>query len=404
VEKKGLFEKIFGKVREPSSSTSFKLLNQYQPSFSMFGDNAYASDIVRASVHAIASSAGKLKASHVRRVKGEVFQQDSLVERMLTMKPNQYMNAYDFIYKVVTQLMMLNNSFIYVMRDELYNVTGFYPINSNYVELVEAQGELFIRFRFGTSKMIILPYEDIIHLRRFYYQNDIYGESNAEALYPTLELLSTTDQGIINAIKSSAYLRGLLKYTNQGTSADMKKYRDTFIADFMDVTNNGGIAALDSKADYVELKNDPKLINGPQMTLIEEKVYKYFGVNKNIIMADYTSSQWDAFYSTTIEPIALQLSLEFTNKLFSDRQVGYGNEIIFSASRLMHVDIKEKVSMAKELLPLGLMTINEMREIFEMDPVDGGDKRLMSLNYVNADKADQYQLGTAPVSKGDDPE
>ena len=43
-------------------------------------------------------------------------------------------------------------------------------------------------------------------------------------------------------------------------------------------------------------------------------------------------------------------------------------------------------------MPMGLMTINEGREVFNMAPVVGGDKRIMSLNYIDAELANDYQL------------
>ena len=129
------------------------------------------------------------------------------------------------------------------------------------------------------------------------------------------------------------------------------------------------------------------------MKLVKENAYQYFGVNEKIIKADYSESDWDSFYESVIEPIAIQLSLECTTKLFTSREQGHGNEVIFEANRLQYVSAKTKIQLIKELSPLGLLTVNEGREIFNLGPVEDGDKRYVSLNYVDADKQNEYQLG-----------
>jgi HK97 family phage portal protein len=360
--------------------------------FTSFGNNAYSSDVVRSAIHAIASNAAKLKPKHIRRINGTISPQNSIVERLLTVRPNPHMNAYDFYYKVVTQLYLKNNAFILIQTDGV-NTMGFYPINSSYVELLEAKDELFVKFTFWNGKTITVPYDEVIHLRRFYNDNDMYGESNDDALLPTLELINTTNQGIINAVKSSAFLRGLLKFQSVLRPEDLRKHRDDFIKDYMDVNNNGGVAATDAKADYVPLNSDPKMVNSQQMKLIEEKVYKYFNINEAIVTSKYNENEWNAFYESVLETLAVQMSLEFTSKLFSDRERGHGNELIFEANRLQYASTTTKISLINTLMPLGLLTMNESREIFNLAPVEGGDKRLISLNYVDASKANKYQVG-----------
>ena len=401
----GLFDKVFGNKQaqiNTGNKTSFKFMDTYNAQFSGFGSNIYASDTVRACIHSIASNVAKLKPVHIRRIDKEISNVHDNIEKLLQLKPNAYMSAYDMLYKTITNLYNSNNAFIYIDKDENENVIGFYPINYSNIEILEdTKGNLYAKFLFRSGKPVVLPYEQLIHLRRFYNTNDIFGESNEIALLPTLELINTTNQGIIHAVKSSAKLRGLLKFTSTLRPEDMKKQRDVFMSDYMNINNDGGVAAVDSKMDYQELKSDNKLIDDKQMKFIEEKVYKYFNTNEKIVTSNYTEDEWDAFYESVIEPIAIQLSLEFTSKLFSDREKGFGNEIVFEANRLQYASMKSKISLIKELAPLGMFTINECREIFNLAPVDGGEIRLQTLNVVNANKADQYQIGDDAGKGGD---
>lgn len=396
MQKRSIWDRIFGnEPKQLKNETQFKFMNGFTPVFTHFGEDPYTSDVVRSAIHVIASNSAKLKPKHIRRINGDVKHVNGQLERLLTVRPNEFMSAYDFIYKVVTQRELYNNAFVYIKWDITNGqISGFYPVDISSMELVEAQDILFVKFQFPNGQKLVAPYSDFIHLRKFYNQNDMFGESNSKALLPTLDLIHTTDEGISNAVKSSAFLRGLIKFTNSMLKPeDIKKQRDAFVEDYLNVSNNGGIAAMDAKADYVELKNDPKMVDDKQMITIEEKIHKYFNVNKKIIMSNYTEDEWNAFYENVIEPIAIQLSLEFSSKLFSDRAQGHGNEIIFEANRLQYASNTTKVSMIRDLMPLGILAKNEAREILNLSPIEGGDEFIQTLNVVNAAKADDYQLG-----------
>ena len=382
---------IFGSKTALVTTTRYKMLNDFVPFFASFDGDLYDSDIVRTCIHSIATNAAKLKAKHIRRVNGKIISMPDALESMLQVRPNEFMNAYDFIYKVVSQLYNNNNSFIY-MHIVNGQVAGFYPLNYNFIEPVEYLGELYFKFTFKTGFQMTVPYTELIHLRRHFNRDDLFGEDPKKPLQPTLNLINTINQGITNAIKSSARLRGWIKYNSTLRPEDLKKNKDAFVADYLGINNNGGVAALDNKMDFVPSTMEPKMADDKQTAIARENIYRSFGVNDSIITNDYNEDQWNAFYSSVIEPISLQLSLEMTSKIFTSREQGFGNEIIYSASRLTYASNATKVAMAKELMPMGIFTINEMREIFELEPVEDGDKRLQTLNVVNAANVDKYQM------------
>jgi HK97 family phage portal protein len=393
---------IFGKPKGSTGTmTQLKMLDGHTPQFTAFSGNLYDSDLVRSSVDAVARNAAKLKPRHIRRSGGEMSRMDSTLDTLLSVRPNPHMDAYSFYYKIVTQLYINNNAFVYIDWGKDGAIKAFYPINSMQTQLLEAGGEVFVKFNFLGGQVVTLPYAEIIHLRRFFNSSDFFGDQSSAAILPTMDLVNSTNQGIVNAIKSSSFLRGLLKFTSMLKAEDMKKQRDLFVADYLDINANGGVAATDAKAEYVPLDSNPKMIDAEMMTRIEDKVYKYYNVNPAIIRSDYTETQWNAFYESVLEPIALQLSLEFTAKVFSARERGFGNEIVFEANRLQYASTTTKVNVVGALIDRGIISINEAREVFNLASVEGGDKRIVSLNYVDASVANQYQLGGAPDGKAD---
>jgi HK97 family phage portal protein len=384
---------MFG--RKPRADTIYsqlKMLNGYNAVFTSWGNDPYSTDVVRSAVDAIARNAAKLKPKHIKRVGKEIQPVGGQVERVLQIRPNPHMSTYDFLYKMVTALLIENNAYAYPVWEGAM-LKAIWPIIAQQVEFIEDNvGQIGIRFTFANGDSQTLFYDEVIHLRRHFYKNDLVGENN-KAINNTLEAIHTTNEGLGQAVKTSASLRGILKYQGILKESDIKANRDRFVEEYLVVQNSGGVAALDSKADYVELKSQPLMVDANQMKELRDSVYRYFGINENIIMGKYSEQDWDAFYESTLEPLAVQLSLEFTSKLFTVGERDDGNEIVFEANRLQYVSTKTKVQMVQQMIPMGLLTINESREIFNLAPIENGDKRLVSLNYVDADKANEYQLG-----------
>ena len=167
------------------------------------------------------------------------------------------------------------------------------------------------------------------------------------------------------------------------------------MADYLSIGNDGGIVAVDNQCDYQPIESQAASISGEQAALIRDKIYSYLGISQKIVDSTYTENEFAAFYESVIEPTATALSLEFTRKLFNDREQAFGNQIVFESGRLQFSSNQTKVSLIKELLPLGILSVNQALEILNLAPIEGGDKRLQTLNVVDADKATEYQLKRA---------
>lgn len=396
-----IFQRIFGRAKPPVSATSRAEIIGGGNSFSAWSGNAYSNDIYRGAVDAIARNAAKLKGSHVIKYRShERAEGDCRLNRILQIEPNPYMSAFDMLYKLVTHYFIYNNAFAYMQRDDRGQLAAVFPLNPVHAEfLSDAGGALYCRFIFAGGKETILPYTDIVHLRRNFNGNDILGDPN-EALSPALQLAHAQNEGIISAIKSGANIRGILKRSQLANAEMLKEIQENFVKDYLDISNNGGIAVLDNASDYVPLENKPYTIDEKQMQAVKTKIYDYLGVSETIVNSSYNEDQWAAFYESTIEPLALQLSLEFTRKLFNDRERAFGNSVMFESGRLQFSSNATKVNLIREIMPMGLLTVDQALEILNLPSVEGGDRRIQSLNYVDADKAEAYQMARAKAPRG----
>ena len=396
----GLFDRIFTKREAATVTKSSTMIREQQGTFTSWSGDAYANDIYRGAVDAIARNCGKLKGIHIinysdhQRATG-----DCKLNRLLQVRPNPYMNAYDFLYKMVTRYFIYNNSFALLDKDERGNVRAIYPITCNYVEmLTDNKGGLYCKFTFASGKQAIFNYNDIIHLRRDFNSNDLLGDDNG-ALYPALELAHTQNEGIINGIKAGANIRGILEFKTLLAPSKLKEQKEAFISDYLNMSNDGGVVVTDTATEYKPIENHATIIDAAQQEATQEKIYNYLGVTKSIVNSSYTEDEFSAFYESTVEPIALALGMEFTTKIFTEREQAHGNAVIFESGRLQFTSNQTKVSLIKELMPFGLLTVNQALEILNLPSVTDGDKRLQSLNYIDQSAATSYQLEKVGGSK-----
>ena len=395
----GLFSKLFGRADNSDNATRGSTVVEYQSGgisdLADWNGNIYDSDIARSAIWTNAKNAGKLNPKHIRRSgdKYDIFPVPK-VKRMLT-RPNPYMSMSVFINKMVTQCLKKNNAFALIKFDMDGWVEGLYPITYNRVEAVESHGFYFVKFYLAEGKTLTAPYSELIHLRIHFDEKDLFGESNKKALSTIMDVVSTTDKGIVNAIRKSAIIRWILKFQNVLNPTDKQQQIDDFVKNYLTIENSGGAAATDPRYEAVQVKPENYVPNAAQMDRAKERIYSYFGVSESIIQSKFTEDEWNAYYENTIEPFAIQLSEEFTEKVFTQKEREFGNEIIFEANRLQYASTNTKIAVGRFLTDIGGASLDQILEIFNMAPLGGeeGARRVQTLNMVNAAKADQYQLG-----------
>lgn len=386
MEFKSLFGKIFGGEKdyaEKGGVTSFRMLNTYENVFAE-GHSMYFDDLtVRTCVDCIARHASKLKPTHIRKRKDIVEPDDSRLNDIISRRPNALMSTADFLYRLAYKVWLYGNAFAYVKRVN-GAVRGVYLLDYASLELKEIDDEVYCKFQFGSGEKMTVPYSDVIHVRRYFGQNEMLGGSPQVALQSQLQLLHTCKQSLASIVKNSTAMRGYLKYDTPIKDKDKEKA----VQQFNQIAQNNGIGVLDADVSYQDLSKEPQATNKAQMDFVREDIYRYFGLSEAIVNGSYTEEQWQAFFESVIEPFAIQLGLEFTEKIFTERERGFGNEIIFDQNRLQYASTANKVDMIYKLLPQGVITINQACEIMNMPPCDDpaiGNKRFMTLNNDTAE-------------------
>lgn len=363
--------------------TRFEMIEDRGNGFYAWNGTIYKSDVVRACIRPKVKAIGKLIPQHIRNNNQEGFKVNpEPYIRFLYEEPNPYMSGQVFREKMATQLALNNNAFALLVRDENGYPMEMYNIPCVAVEAIyNSLGELFLKFTNRNGKIATYPYRDIIHLRQDINENDIFGDSPREALLPLMEIVSTTDQGIVKAIKNSAVIRWLLRFRSNMRPEDVTQKTNEFVNNFLDVNNSVGAAGVDTSTEAEQIKPNDYVPNAAQIDRTITRIYNFFNTNEKIVQSKYTEDEWNAYYESEIEPLAMQWSNEDTRKIFTRRERGFGNKIIYSANNLQYASMSTKLGL-QAMVDRGALTPNEWREVLNLPPVEDGDKPLRRLDTI----------------------
>ena len=379
----GFFRNLFANTGVKKVSTA-QLVQERGNGFYSYNGKMYQSDIVRACLRPKVKAIGKLTAKHIR----ETITADSRklavnpepYIRFLLEEPNQYMTGQMLQEKLAAQLVLNNNAFAVILRDENGFPNAIFPVAALQADAVyDAAGNLFLKFYMQNGKVYTFAYDDVIHLRGDFYENDIFGDSLAPALTPLMEIVTTTDQGLVKAIKNSAVIRWLLMFQSSMRPEDIKQRAQDFADSFLSVSNGTGVAATDAKAEAKQIEPKDYVPNAAQMDKTTARIYALFNTNPEIVTSSANEDKQSAYFDAEIEPILKQLSGEYTRKLFSRRERSCGNRIVFEASAWDFASTTTKLNLL-QMVDRGALTPNEWRRAFNLAPVPGGDKPIRRLD------------------------
>lgn len=398
------FTKLFQKG--PKNQKFAPTMDGFLPIYTQFGTNIYASDVVQQALKCIVDEMKKLNPTHVRYKDNDPVPIKGNVQDILD-NPNQLMTTSEFLEKICWLLLLNYNAFViptyYTWTDpktgaERRYYDSLYPINPTQVDFIEdATGRLFVKFWFWNGETTTVLYDNVIHIKYNYSINEYMGgnemgQPDHTALLNTLELNTTLLQGVAKAMKSSYAVNGIVKYhtvMDDGKTEAALKELETKLQN-----NESGFLPLDLKADFTPLEKKIALVDEPTLKFIDEKILRNWGVPLSILTGDYTKEQYNAFYQKTLEPLIIAISQAFTKKMFTSRERAFRNKIELYPKDLIFMTVEQTIEMVTLLSNTGAMYENEKRVAFGLRPLPELEgKRFTSLNWIDANAANAYQVG-----------
>lgn len=378
----GLFDFLFR--RQPSAEKLkyegvFKMLNGYTPRFTSWSGGLYESELIRSAINANATHISKLKVEMLGTAK-------PALRVKMQHAPNQFQTWSQFLYRAATILQIHNTLFITPILDEYGQTSGIYTPLPSRCEVVQYNGKPYVRYEFSNGEHASIELENCGIMTLHQYKSDLLGENN-HALFPTMELINIQNQGIEEGVKSAASYKFYARLNNFAKISDIAKERTRFSQEnFSRDAKAGGLLLFPNTYDDIhQVDSKPWIVDAEQMKIIKDNVFEYFGVNEEILQNRYTGDSWSAYYEGKIEPFAIQFSEVLTKMIFTFTEQSYGNEFIATANRLQYLSNQDKLNVSSQMLDRGIMSINDVREIWNLPPVEGGDARIIRGEYYNAD-------------------
>jgi hypothetical protein len=365
----GLFKTIFGNRPKPTGKYEgkYQLLNGYSPAFHSFRGSLYESELIRAAINARATHISKLRVVMIGAAR-------PALQNKMKHAPNQFQTWSQFLYRLSTILDIHNTAFICPIYDEFGEPSGVFTPIPGRCEIVQYNEVPYLRYEFSNGKRaaIELAY---------------CGIMTKHALMPTIELINILNQGIDEGVKSAATYRFMAQVANFSKAEDLANERKRFTEEnFSKEAEGGGLLLFpNTYKDIKQIESKPWIVDDKQMSLINKSVYEYFGVNEDVLQSKAYGDAWSAFYESVVESFAIQFSEVMTKMLFTLREQSQGNRVEATANRLQYLSNSEKLNVSRDMLDRGIMSINDVREIWNLPPVDGGDARIIRGEYYNAD-------------------
>lgn len=383
-----LFDFIFKKPKEQQAASFFQTLTSYSPMFSTWNGQLYESELVRAAIDARARHIGKLKVQTIGTAKKPL-------QLRLKSEPNEFQSWSQFLYRLSTILDIQCTAFIVPIFGTMGEIQGIFPILPSNTSLVQDEnGNPWIRYRFVTGQIAALPLMEAGILTKFQYKDDFFGTPNT-ALSDTMSLIDLQNQGVSEAVKNSNTFRFMARVNNFSFAEDLKKEREKFTRkNFSKEAGGGGLLLFPNTYDDIkQIDYHAYSINPKERELIQTNVFNYFGVNEDVLQNKLLGDSWGAFYEGAIEPFAIQFSDVLSRMLFTKQERNAENRVIATANRMQYMSNKDKLNMIAAFMDRGIFTINESREILNLDPVEGGDIRTVRGEYKNADEVNENESG-----------
>lgn len=370
----GLLEKLFPKkYRDPVGASRWEPLTAYSAVFKTWRGEIYEFDQVRSAIDTLARNTGKLRIDMSGSAKGKM-------RTKLRIRPNEYQTWYQFWYRTRTIYEMQNNAIIVPILDDMDQITGLFPVLPSLCEVVTYKGTEFLRYKFYGNQSAAIELDKCGVITKHQYKNDIFGDTNS-ALNSTLSLLDMNRQAIKSAINESNSFKFMARMTNFAKDSDIEKERQRIKE--ANLKDKEGFLLLFSNlvGEPKQIDYKPYSIDEKQLTLINDNIEKYFGVSAEAIKNELTGDKAASFYEGAVEPFAVQASEVITNMLFTPIEQSTGNIFMLTANRIQFMTNNDKLSYTSQMADRGLATINELREVWNLPPVEGGDRLIARGEY-----------------------
>lgn len=351
----------------------------------------------------------RIRSESVAKLPVKVYQEDDFgvrkqsshnVAQLLRLRPNPFMSAYDFWKVTETQNCLYGNAFVNIEFDRRTGKpVALWPIDASKVTIYVDDDTGLSNVMQPRSKLwyvVDLGYEqrkvsadEMLHFRGGLTLNGIVGLSPIDQLRASVENQAQANKFINKFYKQGLQVKGLIQYVGDLNERAKREFREKFEEMSSGLNNAHRIALMPIgyKFEPIALTlQDAQFLENTQLTI--RQIAAAFGIKmhqlNDLSRATYnnTTEQQKEFYTDTLQPILTGYEQELTYKLFLDEEIENGFFVRFNADAILRADIKSRYDAYRLAIQSGFLTPNEVRELEEREPKEGGDQLIVNGNMV----------------------
>lgn len=383
-----LFSRIFRPDKAVESERAleeargyFQTLTAYKPVFTNWSGAIYESLIVRSAIDA--------KARHISKLKPQFNgTANPSLQNKMKLAPNEFQTWSQFLYRAATILECTSNLILTPVFDDRMVITGYYTVLPQRCEVIDYKGEPWLRYKFSNGDIGAVEFRKCGIMTKYQYEKDFFGDK-PKPLDETMKLIHIQNQGIEEGVKNAATFRFMAQLSNFAKPEDLAKERERFTKENLasDSKSGGFLLFPSTYKDIKQIDVKPWTVDAEQMKAIYTNVANFFGVSEAVMQNKATNEELDSFFNGFIEPWSIQFSETMTRAMFSERERAQGTSFSVNSNRLQYMSVSQKVQMAKELGDRGALLIDEIRELFNYEPLPNGAGQVAPIRgeYKNTD-------------------
>lgn len=364
-------------------------------------------------VKLLSESVANLPLQYVKRRDGVFVDANKpQLDYLLNVQPDYAINAFDFWRQVVQELLLDGNAYIVPVYNNVSmeldrlalcgrGTVTHDTVNDRY-DVYDVENSIYGSYTEG----------EIIHIKGLTLRNSKKGVSVLTYARLTMGIAATGDQETQNRFSNGGNVRGIV--SNDTSVRGFGEYQDKQLektAENLDNRFQGGerIVSLPGQVDFKQISlssTDMQFLESRKFTVIE--ICRFFSVPPTFVYADTSNNyktveQADVdFLSHTLSPLLRNIEIELRRKLIAP-SLCHKYKFEFDRRELFACDLNGMMNYGTKLLQLGT-TVNEVRRMNNLTPVEGGDTVLVSANLrgINEIGVQPQQQPEAPENKNKD--
>ena len=303
-------------------------------------------------------------------------------------EPNRIQTSFLFRELGQQHLELRGNFYSYIVRDGKQRPIELQILNPDKVEPTEQDGELFYKVQ-GEKELI--PSYDMLHVCGP-MGDGLRGLSPIGVHKENLGLAIAAQDFGASFFGNGANVGGILTTDATLKPEQRKNIKDSWGKSTVGNSNANGTAVLDGGLKYQKITLSPEEAQFIQSRKFQvTEIARIFGVQPHLIQDLERSTnnniehQSIEFVKFTVLPRIKRWENELNRKLFREDEKGK-YFIEFNLDGLLRGDSTSRGEYYSKLLQNGVMNINEVRNLENLNRIDGGDKHMVQMNLTPIDK------------------